>query len=75
MTDTCKSCRNTKPGQLTRQGFQACKLDVSYTFYPSRHSCDKYQAKPQAVQATKPSACDIFIANRASQATRQGEGA
>jgi len=64
---TCQSCRNTNPGPLTRQGFQSCKLGVSYTYFPSKHTCDKYEPKPQAPVPDKPNARAEFLAHWAKQ--------
>jgi len=65
----CGTCKNTKPGQLTRRGFQECRLQTKFEFYPSRHTCDQWQAKPQAPAPDKPStaARDEFIEKRNAQ--------
>ena len=50
---TRRNCKNTRKGPMTKFGFQACGLGVSYEYYPGDHTCRHFVAVVVASVDTK----------------------
>lgn len=46
---TCRNCKHTKPGPMTKHGFQSCAKGPVYEYFPGGHTCAMFEAKAVVV--------------------------